>query len=233
MIIRRISEGIRRQDWFTVMVEVVIVVVGVYVGIFIGDAAKERAVQAETVEILGVLKKQLKADLENLNKIIDYRKNHLADGTAVYQTLVKGDFDKKKMSEDLFYLPAETRTFFPNRSAYQSLRDQGYLPKIGNADLQFNLANLYDRVYVRHEVNADESDTVSMNVSDLTIDVYWDRHYHQYIGDEKIALARLKNGVSGMLSVSEHYIMILETTVRPELEKLIVSLIAHIENVKD
>ncbi len=33
MIIRRISEGIKNQDWFVVMVEVMIVVVGIFIGL--------------------------------------------------------------------------------------------------------------------------------------------------------------------------------------------------------
>ena len=33
MILRRIAEAFRRQDWFTVFVETMIVVVGVFVGL--------------------------------------------------------------------------------------------------------------------------------------------------------------------------------------------------------
>ena len=37
MILRRISESIRRQDWFTVLLEVVIVVIGVFIGIQVAN----------------------------------------------------------------------------------------------------------------------------------------------------------------------------------------------------
>lgn len=42
MIIRRISEGIRSQDWFTVVVEIFIVVIGIYVGLQVDDWQNER-----------------------------------------------------------------------------------------------------------------------------------------------------------------------------------------------
>ena len=45
MILRRLAEGVRQQDWFTVVVEVLIVVVGIFLGLQVDDwneARKDR-----------------------------------------------------------------------------------------------------------------------------------------------------------------------------------------------
>lgn len=42
MILRRLADGIRKQDWFTVLVEVLIVVVGIFLGLQVDDWNKER-----------------------------------------------------------------------------------------------------------------------------------------------------------------------------------------------
>ncbi len=55
MILRRISKGIRQQDWLTVVVEVLIVVVGIFVALQVDDwnnARKDRALEQEYLERL-------------------------------------------------------------------------------------------------------------------------------------------------------------------------------------
>ncbi len=37
MIIKRLATGIKEQDWFVVMVEVMIVVVGIFIGLQVDD----------------------------------------------------------------------------------------------------------------------------------------------------------------------------------------------------
>ena len=46
MILRRIAEAFRRQDWFTVFVETMIVVVGVFVGLQVDNWNAARVVDA-------------------------------------------------------------------------------------------------------------------------------------------------------------------------------------------
>lgn len=55
MILRRIGEAVRRQDWFVVLVEVLVVVFGVFIGLQVDDwnqARKDRALEQEYLERL-------------------------------------------------------------------------------------------------------------------------------------------------------------------------------------
>jgi hypothetical protein len=37
MILRKLAESIRQQNWFTVLVEILIVVIGIFVGLQVDD----------------------------------------------------------------------------------------------------------------------------------------------------------------------------------------------------
>ena len=61
MILRRLADAIREQNWFTVVLEVLIVVVGIFFGLQMDDwneRRKERVMEREYLE-------RLLADAEN------------------------------------------------------------------------------------------------------------------------------------------------------------------------
>ena len=55
MILRRISENVKSQNWFAVIVEFVIVVVGVFMGLQVQDWNEARKERIEEGELLGRL----------------------------------------------------------------------------------------------------------------------------------------------------------------------------------
>lgn len=52
MILRRLSEAVRRQDWFVVVLEVAIVVVGIFIGLQVNDWNEERLERKHEGELL-------------------------------------------------------------------------------------------------------------------------------------------------------------------------------------
>ena len=63
MIIKRIAEGIKAQDWFVVVLEVMIVVVGIFLGLQVDDWNKERTFHQTETELLTELKRELEASI--------------------------------------------------------------------------------------------------------------------------------------------------------------------------
>ena len=47
MILRSMASAIKRQEWFQVIIEILIVVVGIFLGLQVTDWADERAERAE------------------------------------------------------------------------------------------------------------------------------------------------------------------------------------------
>ena len=58
MILRKLAEAIRRQNWFTVVLEIMIVVIGIFLGLQANDwnqARKDRALEVRYLERLQAL----------------------------------------------------------------------------------------------------------------------------------------------------------------------------------
>lgn len=64
MILRRLADGIREQNWFTVVLEVLIVVVGIFIGLQVDDWNQTRKDRAEVGVYLGRIQIDLKRDAE-------------------------------------------------------------------------------------------------------------------------------------------------------------------------
>lgn len=56
MILQRLATSIRKQDWFTVFIETLIVVLGVFLGIQLGNWNEARADRARETALLIELK---------------------------------------------------------------------------------------------------------------------------------------------------------------------------------
>jgi hypothetical protein len=63
MIIKRISEGIKNQDWFVVTIEIMIVVVGIFIGLQVDDWNNVRVFQQKETVLLHELKRELEASI--------------------------------------------------------------------------------------------------------------------------------------------------------------------------
>tara|TARA_R110000796_G_scaffold13951_1_gene44884 strand:- start:157 stop:525 length:369 start_codon:yes stop_codon:yes gene_type:complete len=55
MILRRLTTALRKQDWFTVLIETLIVVLGVFLGIQLGNWNEARAAEQRRDEIIEAL----------------------------------------------------------------------------------------------------------------------------------------------------------------------------------
>lgn len=69
MILRRLAEAIAEQNWFTVVLEVLIVVAGIFVGLQVdgwNEARKDRALERE---YLIRLHQDIQADIDNFGEL--------------------------------------------------------------------------------------------------------------------------------------------------------------------
>ncbi|MBI1393576.1 MAG: hypothetical protein GC152_12610 [Alphaproteobacteria bacterium] len=78
MILRRLAAAIRRQDWFTVFVETMIVVLGVFLGLQVQQWAGERAREATEAEYVARLHDEV-VDLQaTRGPVVDFRRRWYA-----------------------------------------------------------------------------------------------------------------------------------------------------------
>lgn len=84
MIIRRISTGIKAQDWFVVMIEVLIVVVGIFLGLQVDDWNEARKDREDEQVFLSNLHEEL---LSSTNTRGFLRAQRLEDGEILLKLL--------------------------------------------------------------------------------------------------------------------------------------------------
>ena len=69
MILRRLAEAIREQNWFTVVLEVLIVVVGIFIGLQVDDWNEARKDRALELQYLIRLHQDIQSDIDNFREL--------------------------------------------------------------------------------------------------------------------------------------------------------------------
>jgi len=215
MILRRISEAIRRQDWFVVFIEIVIVVIGVYIGIFLGDIQAEQKFKKETDTALAALEAELRLDLVRLDEVIAVQTNMVDQQRRLIDLLNTEPFDREQIGDLLIRVINDNSTFYPNRAAYKSMESAGYLAGLPNEELRLHLTRLFEREYARQDFNSVKYDELGFQFGMEHISQNWDRDKKEFLVEETTAAAMLENGLWMVNDQGEFYLEFIVETIRP------------------
>lgn len=166
-------------------------------------------------------------DLSDLDQVIEYQSRQQELYLFLTKLLSDPEIDKEGYAEAYKEVLNLNRTFFPNRSQFESIRDLGYLPEIEDADLQLQLSGLFEQAYRRHDVNAKLIDEEAV-YQEHVWDTYWDRVGRDFVNQSPEAIIRLRNGNRSMMGSSRYYQQILVEEVRPQITQTIVRLSAYL-----
>jgi len=224
MILRRFMLHVKEQNWLAVGLDVLVVILGVYIGIYLGEVANERSTRSDVQDSLEIVRVQLQEDLKTVDTIITYRQEKLKEPELLLSLIAQDDFDEELVGQKLDEAFGQMFTFFPKSSGYSSMKDNGYLARLDDPELLEALAFLFDQVYVRHVLIADEGDQNTFFYIRNVVAVYWNIDEAGFIGDEAIARARVKNAIIRLSSFSEWYVEFLSETVRPAIADAITAI---------
>lgn len=73
MILRRLADAFRRQDWFTVSLEIVIVMIGIFLGLQVNAWKQSRIDRADEAVFLQALYQDVLELEKTSNELIDLR----------------------------------------------------------------------------------------------------------------------------------------------------------------
>lgn len=155
MILRRLGNALREQNWFTVVLEVLIVVVGIFFGLQVDDwneRRKERVMEREYLERLladiEVSIDSIEATVQSLDRLID-------QSTFVLGALQSGKLDRKDMS-DFHIAVIDFAAMPPSQSdltTIYELQSAGRLSIIRNVELRGVLGRLASHTsYIENQV---------------------------------------------------------------------------------
>jgi hypothetical protein len=149
LILRKIADGLRTQNWFTVIIEVLIVVVGIFAGLQVDAWNESRKDRVRERAYLTRLQGDIVRDAELLRRSID-RSNRWVDGIVyAWQALDDASLISDGPCKFVFGIQRASFNFFPvlYDQTFVEVVSSGHLGLIRNNELKDNLS----RYYTAHE----------------------------------------------------------------------------------
>ncbi len=145
MILRKLAEAIREQNWFTVVLEILIVVIGIFVGLQVdgwNEVRKDRIKERVYLE-------RLSRDIERDSALLDRSIRRAEDRAQLAVTALMGLADPTLIETDPCRFLASARgpssNFFPvlYRHTFTEILSSGHLELIRSEDLKDELSQYY------------------------------------------------------------------------------------------
>lgn len=148
MILRRIADGIKNQDWFVVLIEIFIVVIGIYIGLQVDDWNKARQDRAEETRILVQLETEVEAAIEAKNNVLTISRK--SDGFLIEAIeIIQGDREGVDLSFEQCRALWRSHIINPNFNGlltYEELALSGNLGLLSNPALRSALIAFQNQV---------------------------------------------------------------------------------------
>jgi len=172
MILRRIAEGIKNQDWFVVFVELMIVVVGIYLGLQVDDWNKGRQDRVEEQAYLERLYEDLDATIGEIQREIEQLDLWYQQAQKVVQVLKAGTLGDVSKEDFEYGLVVAVRSVIGiyELATVEEMVSSGRIGIIQNWDLRTAIARANIKVKNRQLFFETFSDRI-----DLLIIVLWTR----------------------------------------------------------
>lgn len=142
MILNKLAKGIRRQDWSTVFVEVVVVVVGIFIGLQVDDWNSERVALKAEEEYLQQLAREIDDNRET------YRRAEEASArdqqfALDYYDFIKGERRERPDEHNLLRMLCHLGFVSPipyDNSVLDEMKASGMLARLQSQELRTALA---------------------------------------------------------------------------------------------
>jgi hypothetical protein len=148
MLLRRLAEAIRKQNWFTVIVEVLIVVVGIFIGLQVDDwneLRKERNLERRYLESLA---EEISQDIDEMEYGIDLALSRRAMGQLLLQAVDDPTIAREDPTAFITAIEQACYTFLPaiNDSTFEEAKFSGRLSIIRNDRLRRSIVAYYQLI---------------------------------------------------------------------------------------
>lgn len=157
MILRRLAESVRKQEWFTVLLEILIVVIGIFIGLQADDWNQARVEQAEESEYLSRLAVDLRSSVDTTRYQITWMSENAAWGNLIMQSL-----ESCKLPETLeqgfangVYRIGKIAPVYLVRSTIEELTSNGKLATISNHELKHQINEMIQEYQDHRDILVD------------------------------------------------------------------------------
>jgi hypothetical protein len=147
MILRRIADGLRRQDWTTVFIELLVVVVGLLLGLELNNWSNDLKDRSLTEAYYERLILDLEADVATGESAVRAADRHVQMGKLVYRAATQENLEGVGDADLVLALVTAGFTERPliTRHTYDELISTGSLRLIKDAEIKRALSSYYAR----------------------------------------------------------------------------------------
>ncbi len=209
MILRRIADAFRRQDWFTVTVETLMVVLGVFLGLQVNNWNEARIEGERSREYLSRIRAELVADIAELERHRGLWQAGVNEGYAAVsyaETGARGSATDWEILRSFLHASQSHQLAFAD-TTYSELRSSGELRLIPDADLRSALTDYYVLVAGRrgglgpYQLLPEYREMVRGRMRSDIMRYYWQACYQQSVGVNTFIDCPPPEGVTGIVEI--------------------------------
>jgi hypothetical protein len=166
VIFNRIAQGVRKQDWFTAILELVILVIGIYIGLQVDDWVSERKDRQTETTYLELLARDVAELQQQVEAQHAFEKDKVNVAARAYELLTSDDPSAHQVElGTLLTALAGRRTLSLVSPTYEQMVSSGHLQLIRSPKVRDNLARYFAMM------KRDEA-IIGKNNQDLIDDIY-------------------------------------------------------------
>lgn len=161
MIIRRMAEAIRTQNWFTVIVEIFIVVIGIFLGLQVSEWNDERQEQQQQHRYQLSFKSDLQSEMADIQSRIVYQALQAERVSYVREVLGKEALPDEAISQEIIialYLATFEWVASVSDITVSELISSGKLHLIGDLSFRKDVQSFYRRYGTTQTTRRDNDD---------------------------------------------------------------------------
>ena len=126
--------------------EIVLVAIGILIALNVNNLNQSRLEVVAMKSYLKKIKSNIENDILESQRLLNFRIEHTNDCNEVSQMLIDNDFSNQaKIQKSITEMIIEVQLNF-NNSAFESLKNSGYLQHLKNENLEQSLYNYYDTI---------------------------------------------------------------------------------------
>lgn len=145
MILRRVIQHVKKQEWTAIWIDLVIVVVGVFIGIQVANWNEARLEAQRAQGFLERISSDLEKELASIDKSLEYVGRSLAYGEAALTWIEEGTLASGSAWQTVlaFFQASRIQPYSPVDTTYQEMRSDGELGLVRDIGLRAALTEYY------------------------------------------------------------------------------------------
>lgn len=152
MIVQKVAEAVRQQDWFTVLLEILIVIIGIFLGLQVDDWNEARKADIRATDYVARISSELELDLAGIDRCLKIAEARKEMGKLLIRALADDKVVRENPARFLYAIQRAGWTWLPsiNDTTFEEITQNGEFSVIPE-ELRTAIASYYSLVKVRQQ----------------------------------------------------------------------------------